>query len=96
MSTGAMHLIKPFSQSLDAIEPFPREILIVASEVTVSGRLLIDRPSKLQVPDDRARAKIESRADRLVKPFIRDPSRSHRVEIEGNGFCSPDRVGDLY
>jgi hypothetical protein len=44
---------------LQNLRRLPKELLVVAAEVTVGGGLLVDGPLELEVPDDATRPEVE-------------------------------------
>src|SRR5262245_30509501 len=46
-------------QVTDAGGVLPGEVLVLTTEVTVGGGLLVDRPAQLEVADDGGRAEVE-------------------------------------
>src|SRR5439155_2209955 len=52
-------------QILHAIGALPGEVGLRATEVSVGGRLLVDRPAQVEVLDDPRRREVEVAADQL-------------------------------
>src|SRR5688500_10255421 len=54
-----------FAQDGRLVGLLPREVVVLAAEVTVGRRLLVDRPVQLQVLAEGARAQVEVLLDQL-------------------------------
>src|SRR5207249_11710386 len=52
-------------QQLGLVGPLPREVVVLAAEVTVGGRLLVDRPVQVEVLAEGTRPEVEVRVDEL-------------------------------
>src|SRR6266576_3099922 len=50
------------------VDPLPGEVVIVAAEVPVGGRLLVDRPVQLELLAEGARAQVEVLVDEARDP----------------------------
>ena len=77
------------------VRPLPGEVPVVAAEVTVGGRLRVDRADEVEVADDRPGAEVEVLADELLEG--RDGHRlgPEALDVHAHRVRDSDRVGDL-
>src|SRR5436190_24352461 len=80
-------------ERVDAIGGLPRELL--AAEVAVGGRLLVERARQIEVADDRRRPEIEQLPDRGPELLGVHLLRAGGVDHEGHRMCRPDRIRHL-
>ena len=74
----------------------PREVVVLAPEVPICSRLLVDRTVELQVLAKRAWAQVEVLADQLEDPGAADVFGAERLDHQRHGARHADRVGDLH
>src|SRR5207249_217655 len=67
-------------QLLHAVEQLPAEAFVLASKVSVGGRLSINRFPEIELLNDRTRPQIEMPAHQLLQPRIGYLSRSRSEE----------------
>ena len=77
------------------VGPLPREVVVLAAEVTVRRGLLVDRPVQAQVLAERARTQVEVLADQLEDPRAPDLLGPERLDHDRHGVRHADRVGHL-
>ena len=63
------------AQLVDAVEPLPRQVEVLAAEVAIGRGLAIDRATKVERVDDRARPEVERAADELREVVIGERAR---------------------
>src|ERR671934_2122447 len=81
------------AEVIGAIRPLPGELL--APEVAVRGRLLVDRPRQVEVADDRRGPEVEDLPDRGEDPLGVGLLGAEGLQAHRGGGSGPDRVGDL-
>src|SRR5436853_6867793 len=64
----------------------PREVVVVAPEVAVGGRLLVDRPVQSQVVAERAGTQIEELVDQGEDLTATDLLGAERLDHDGHGM----------
>src|SRR5918994_6348633 len=67
-------------QVVDPAGALPRQLLVVAAEVTVGGRLLVDRPAQVEVADDGRGTQVEDVVDGRGDPGRVDGRRAERLD----------------
>src|SRR5947199_163337 len=80
-------------ERVDAIRGLPGELL--APEMPVGGRLLVDRTSQIQVPDDRRRAEVEDLPDRRLELSGIHLFGPGAIDHQRHRMRRADRVRDL-
>src|ERR1700681_2525722 len=80
------------AQCLDPVGQLPGHPQIVATEMPVGGRLLVDGPQELHVRDDRAGPQVEVAADQLEELGLRDRSGAKSLHGDRCRVGPPDRV----
>src|SRR6266516_2355962 len=83
------------SQRIGAVGQLPGEVRLLPAEVTVCGRLRVDRAKQVQVPDDRRRAEIEDLEHGLLDLPGRHLLGAEALDEEADRLRLADRVGDL-
>jgi hypothetical protein len=83
------------AQNVRLIRSLPGEVLVVAPEVSVSRRLLVDRLAQVQIPDNGAGAQVEVLADQLGDLLVIDLPRAERLHVDRERMRHPDRVCHL-
>src|SRR5580704_16288948 len=78
-----------------AIGALPGEVRLKAAEVTVRGRLRVDRAQQVEAGDDRSRPQVEDLGDRVLDPFHRHPLGAEALDEEPDRLGLADRVRDL-
>src|SRR5439155_24972624 len=78
-------------QILHAVEQLPAEAFVLASKVSVGGRLSINRFPEIELLNDRTRPQIEMPAHKLIQPLTRFLSGS--VAIQEDGVTLFVRIG---
>jgi hypothetical protein len=89
-----------FSQSgliLELLGLFPCEVSIIASEVSISSGLLVDRAGELEVTDDASRAEIEVVEDdrKEIRVGLSSLDSAIGINEHGEGLGDSDGIGDL-
>src|SRR5437588_146518 len=83
-------------QSLGAVDAFPAEVVVVAAEVAVGGRLGEDRPAQVEVAQDRRRPQVEVVADETFDAINRHPLRPEGRDRDRDRVRDADRVRDVH
>src|ERR1700722_411250 len=78
------------------VDTFPGELLFLAAEMTVGGRLLINRPRKVKHLAQPVGGQVEMSAHDLRELCVRQFARAKRLNHDGGRLRDPDRVGDLH
>ena len=73
----------------------PWKIQVVASKMSVSCCLFVDRSSQVEHTDDSCRTEIKVLTDDLNKSGVGKFSCSKCFYIDGSRFCYTDRIGKL-
>src|SRR4029450_5507357 len=84
--------------ALELVDPgglLPGELLVVAPEVTVGGRLAVDGPAQVEVAQDGGRAQVEPVGDGRGDPRRVDGLGAERLDQERHGPGHADGVGHL-
>src|SRR4029079_15779880 len=63
----------------------PREVVVLAAEVAICGRLAEDRAGQVEVADDRAGAQVEVLLHQLDDPGLRDALGAVRLDHQREG-----------
>src|SRR6202165_3891671 len=95
-----LHHLEPLdprlgSEQVRLVGPFPRKVDVGAAEVPIGRRLLVDRATQLQLPDDLERAEVEVLLDQVLDFGHRHTLGPERLDENRHGLAHPDRVGDL-
>src|SRR5919201_4516087 len=88
-----MSLVERAAKLIRAIGRLPRELL--ATEVPVGGRVLVDRAAEIEVTDDRGRAEVERVPHHVDDATGIDVLGAEGVDGDRDGMRGPDRVRDL-
>src|SRR5215218_1044005 len=83
------------AQRVGLVGALPREVVVLASEVTVRGGLLVDRAVQPQVLAERARAQVEVLVDELRDLRAADLLGPERLDKHADGVSDADRIRDL-
>src|ERR1700722_3647804 len=79
-----------------AVDALPGEVGLGAAEVTVRGRLRVDRAQQVEAGDDRPRPQVEDLGYRVRDPFHRHPLGAEALDEEPDRLGLADRVRDLH
>src|SRR3984885_4422178 len=79
-----------------AVDALPGEVGLGAAEVTVRGRLRVDRAQQVEAGDDRPRPQVEDLGDRVLDPLHRHPLGAEALDEEPDRLGLADRVRDLH
>src|SRR6185295_9855469 len=79
----------------DLVGRFPREILVALAEVTVIGRLRVDRAAQVELLDDVGGLEAEHTIDRAHNLAVRNRVRAERLDVNADRVRMPDGVGEL-
>src|SRR5207247_2354910 len=87
----------PFQRS-GPVRPFPSDAVEVVhlAEVTVIGRLRINRPEQVELPYDVGWFEAEDFADGFFDDLVRHFSSAKSVHADRHRVGIPDRVRELY
>src|SRR5437667_2921439 len=83
------------AQGLDLVRPLPGELVLVAAEVPVGRRLLVDGPAQVQVLDDALGGEGEDLPDGVGQTGLLDLARAHGVHHDRYRIRDADGVGHL-
>src|SRR6266540_414034 len=86
-------LVERAAELVGAVGRLPGELL--AAEVTVGRRLLVDRPAEVELADDRGRPEVERVPHEADDPLRVDPLGAERVNGQRDGMGGADGVGHL-
>src|SRR5277367_4288905 len=78
------------------VDTLPGELLFLAAEMTVGGRLLIDRPREIEHLAQPVGGEVEMGAHDLRELRVRQFPRAECLDHDGGRLRDPDRVGDLH
>src|ERR1700694_3726998 len=95
-----LHHLEPLdprlgSEQVRLVGPFPRKVDVGAAEVPIGCRLLVDRATQLQLPDDLQRAQVEVLLHQLLDLGDRDALRPKGLDENRDRLAHADRIGDL-
>src|SRR5215217_2921360 len=83
------------AQRVRLVGLLPREVVVVAAEMAVGGRLLVDRAVQLEVLAERARPQVEVLVDELGDLRAADLLGPERLDQHRDRVRDADRVRDL-
>ena len=83
------------SQQVSLIGLLPGEVVVVAPEVTVGGRLAVDRPAQVELADERPGTQVEVLVDQLGDALARNPLGAVGLDHRRERVRHADRVGKL-
>ena len=75
---------------------FPGDVCILLTEVTIVGRLPIDRTAELQLADDLGGFESEGLSDRHLNGLFRNRGCTEGVDVDGDRIGMSDGVGELH
>src|SRR5271156_2840028 len=78
------------------VRPFPREVAVCATEVSVSRCLAIDRTPQVQALDNALGSELEVRPYELLQPGRVDLSGAKRIHQHAHRLGHADSVGQLH
>ena len=67
------------TQDVRLVRLLPGRVYVLAAEVAVAGRRLVDRPPQVQPPDDRLRPQVEVPPDQGQHLILGHPRRPERL-----------------
>src|SRR5215469_2349919 len=82
-------------QRLSAVRALPREVGFFAAEMTISRRLLVDRPEQIQVANNGRRAQVEDLQHRILNPLNRRALGAEALNEQAHRLGLADCIGDL-
>ena len=82
-------------ERFNLVGALPGEIQVIPAEVTVGGRLAVDRVAQVEVMDDRARAQVEDLADGFGDLLIIHRAGAEGFHVDAERVRHADGVGQL-
>src|SRR5690348_7581958 len=82
-------------EQIRLVGSLPRQIEVGTPEVAVGRRLLVDRPSELQLANDFEGAQVEVLVDELLDGGDRNPLGAEGFDEDRHRLADADGIGDL-
>src|ERR671915_782744 len=83
------------AEGVDAVGELPGEVGLLATEMPVSRRLLVDRAEQVEVADDGGRTQVEDPQDDLLDLLLGDLVGAEGLHEDADRVGLADRVRDL-
>src|SRR5438874_6412182 len=93
--SGRLRKTRSRAQRVGLVGALPREVAILAAEVTVRRGIRVDRAPQVEIAEDRRRPQVEVLADELLDLRHRDRLGPERLHEDGHRMRDADRIGHL-